>query len=209
MKTGLCGLLVPLFLISCKGPERDIDVQGTLVGKHYSNPALGFSLDLPAEWDTVAGDRYYSDPGWNAVLDSSIKDRRSIPYKFTHLLTLARENADDDLYCAIGIIVEDMDVVGSAREYFEYTQRLVSHDPARYPKWEFSDIQPQTTIGGKEFLTQAIFVWTAPDEKKHRVTYCREIEDKLLVVTITDFYYKEALAKARELLTTVKWHDAN
>lgn len=198
-------LALPMLLLACGGGQSSIDPRGTFIGSNYTNAQLGFSFELPAEWDTVTGGRYYNDPGWNAVLDSSIEGRADIPYKFTHLIAVERVNATDSLYSAIGVLTEDLAVVGSANKYFKYNQDLLSSDTTQYPKWEFSDIRPQTTIGGKEFLMQGVFVWTSPDEKMNRITYCREIGDRLLVFTITDFHTKAALAKAKDFLRTVKW----
>ncbi len=202
--------LIPLFLVllfSCGGAQTSPDPRGTLVGKHYSNDLLGFSFDLTPDWDTVSGGRYYNNQKWNDVLDSSIEGRENLPYKFTHLIAVERGNPQDSLYCVVGAITEDLAVVGSARQYFEYTEQLVSSDWTVYPRWEFSDIRPQKTIGGEEFLAQGIFVWTSPTEKRTRMNYCREIGDKLLVVTISGFQSTEALVKAKELLASVKWHN--
>lgn len=52
---------------------------------------------------------------------------------------------------------------------------------------------------------QGTFVWTGPEEKMNRISYCREIGDKLLVFTITDFHTKAALKEAKDFLRTVKW----
>jgi hypothetical protein len=205
MSQGVAIVTFPLLLLACGGAQSTVDPRGVFTGRHYSNELLGFSFELPPEWDTLSGGRYYNDPGWNAVLDSSIEGRSDIPYKFTHLLAVETSGAPDSLYSAIGIITEDIAVVGSAAEYFKHSEEIVSADTARYPRWEFSEVRPQSTIGGKEFLMQGVFVWTGPDEKMNRISYCREIGDKLLVFTVTDFHSKASLEKAKDFLKTVKW----
>jgi hypothetical protein len=205
MNQGTIIVTFPLLLLACGGARSSVDQRGVFTGRQYANDMLGFSFELSSEWDTVMGARYYNEPGWNTILDSSIAGREKLDNKFTHLIAVERANTSDTLYSAIGILTEELAVVGSAEEYFQYTQDLVESDSTLYPKWEFSDIRPQTTIGGKEFLMQAVFVWTSQDEKINRITYCREVGDKLLVFTITDFHSKAALGKAKDFLRTVKW----
>lgn len=192
-------------LTSCGERDKDQDVRGTLIGRHYTNDVLGFALDIPADWDTLASERYFNNPQWNPVLDSSIMNRDQLHVKYTSLLDLERGASSDSAYCAIGILVEDLSVVRSAREYFAYSERLVGKAPASYPKWEFSDPIADSTIGGRNFSVQFVNVWTSSTVGATRVTYCREIQDKLLVFTVTDCVNKEAFGKAQKLLRSVKW----
>ncbi|MBK7945169.1 MAG: hypothetical protein IPJ85_07650 [Flavobacteriales bacterium] len=205
MSQGFVIVAFPLILLACGGAQPTVDPRGVFTGRHYSNDVLGFSLELPPEWDTVSGGRYYNDPGWNAVLDSSIEGRSEIPYKFTHLLAIETTGAQTHCIQSLELLRRDLSVVGNATEYFKHTEEMVSTDSSRFPWWEFSEVRPTSTIGGKEFLMQGTFVWTAPEEKMNRISYCREIGDKLLVFTITDFHYKAALKQAKDLLKKVEW----
>lgn len=207
-RTPFLSILV-LLLLSCEEAEVPADPKGKLTGRHYSNDLLGFSIDLPIEWDTISEGRYYKNQDWNAVLDSSINDRKEIPYKFTPLILLERGILDDSLYSAIAIITEEMGVVGSAAKYLARMQDLVSADSARlFPRWGFSEIHPPYVVGGREFLSQLQVVWSGSDEiADARIVCCRVVGAKLLVVTITDCHSQGALENAKKLLAAVKWNN--
>ncbi len=201
--------ILALLLLSCEEAQVSVDAKGTLAGGHYSNDLLGFSLDLPAEWDTISEERYYNNQDWNTVLDSSIEGWKKIPYKFTPLIIVERGVLADSSYSAIAIITEDISVVGSTGKYLKHMEDLVSTDSTRlFPKWEFSEIHPPYTVGGKEFLSQLQVVWSSSDEiADARIICCREIGAKLLVVAITDCQSQGAMDEAKELLAAVKWNN--
>lgn len=198
--------IIVLLTTGCSGQSALSEpVEGEWRGRHYNNAYLGFSLDLPANWDTASYEQSFRDSAWLDILDKSIPNRHRLRDRSTWLFSLCQGKPSDSLFCLISCIVEDTAVYGSETNYLEYDQRLFRTDTVSFPRWEFSDSRVQQTIGGKDFRTQACFVWTDAETKHNRVTYCRVVKDRLLVLTVSSFWYKASLETARSLLRTVKW----